>query len=77
MSTRERREEYSSSNVVRVLHPTQRPLSPNISRSNNNISQFDNSLGESHFTPHTPARFSLYGLYLESAHYEFSIVSVD
>lgn len=40
MTTRERREEYTSSNVVRVLHPS-RPLSPN-----NVSTDFDNNLGE-------------------------------
>lgn len=42
MSTRARREEYSTSNVVRVLHPTTRPLSPN-----NIPTNIDNNLGES------------------------------
>lgn len=36
-----RREEYSSSNVVRTLHPS-RPLSP----PSKNTSEFDNNLGE-------------------------------
>lgn len=44
MTTRERRE-YSTSNVVRVLHPT-RPLSPS-STNNNAATDFDNNLGES------------------------------
>lgn len=43
MTTRERREEYSTSNVVRVLHPT-RPLSPH-----NGATDIDNNLGESWF----------------------------
>lgn len=43
MTTRERREEYSTSNVVRVLHPS-RPLSPNNSTV---ATDFDNNLGES------------------------------
>lgn len=42
MTTRERREEYSTANVVRVLHPS-RPLSPN-----NVVTDLDNNLGESY-----------------------------
>lgn len=43
MTTRQRHEDYSTSNVVRVLHPT-RPLSPN-----NSATDVDNNLGESWF----------------------------
>lgn len=42
MTTRERREEYSTANVVRVLHPS-RPLSPNNATV---ATDFDKNLGE-------------------------------
>lgn len=58
MTTRERREEYSSSNVVRVLHPS-RPLSPN-----NVSTDFDNNLGESHMHKSLDIVFSVLCWYL-------------